>query len=407
MVTSAPHGYVPSFEELAGDKSKFFQSYFDKAPLLRRAALRADPELVLSISDLDEILRSKAIRFPHVQILRHGDDVPADEFTQSLQEGDKSIPGTIIPGRVVEYFRRGSTITWSALHHVRPNMRDLALMLSEEFASHTGVTAVLTPANKQGFYPHCDPSDVFVVQLRGTKYWRVWPAPQTRKGDEKHFSASGEELGDPIIETTLSPGDILYLPNGTPHVAATGNEVSLHIGAMVRPVRWSELLTLIVAEIVDNDRDFTDVAYLSQSRHEALAESLSSHVQALMRQLAELDRSDAIRRVMALSRPKADLPAPEPLTDLSRADSISTATNVRRNPYAIIEDRGMTQESKRGRVSVDGKLYEMPVSAANALLGLNITTELPAGEFLKGRPAESSARVVQQLCRIGALEMCG
>jgi hypothetical protein len=41
------------------------------------------------------------------------------------------------------------------------------------------------------------------------------------------------------------------------------------------------------------------------------------------------------------------------------------------------------------------------------LLGLNVATELPAGEFLEGRPAESSARVVQQLCGIGALEVCG
>jgi ribosomal protein L16 Arg81 hydroxylase len=405
-MTGMPHGYVPSFEELAGDKARFLQSYFDRAPLLRRAALRADPERVLSISDLDEILRSKAIRFPHVQILRHGDDVPADEFTQSLQEGDKSIPGTIMPGRVVEHFRCGSTISWSALHHFRPNMRDLALVLSEEFATPTGVTAVLTPANKQGFYPHCDPSDVFVVQLQGIKHWRVWPALEARKGDAMHFSVSGEELGDPVIETTLSPGDVLYLPNGTPHVAATGNEISLHIGAMVRPTRWSELLKLIVAEIVDNDQGFWDVAYLSRSRHESLADSLSSHVQALTEKLATLDRDDAIARVMALTQPKADLPVPEPLTDLARADSISPATNVRRNPGAIIEDRGVTDESKRGRVSVDGKLYEMPVSAANALLGLGIATELPAGEFLKGRPAESSARVVQQLCRIGALEMC-
>jgi ribosomal protein L16 Arg81 hydroxylase len=404
-MTDTPQRYAPGFEELAGNEPQFFQNYFSKAPLLRRAALRADPECLLSICDLDEILRSEAIRFPYVQILRNGDFVPADEFTQSLQEGDKRVPGVIIPSRVVEYFRCGSTITWAALHHFRPNMRDLALMLSEKFATQSGVTAVLTPANKQGFYPHCDPNDVFVVQLLGTKHWRVWPVLEAPNGGALHFSASGEELADPIIEATLGPGDILYLPTGAPHVAATGNEISLHLGAMVRPARWSELLKLIVAEIVDNDQGFWDVAHLSQSRHEALVESLSSQVQALMGKLEKLDRDEAITRVMAFHRPKADLPAAEPLTDLVRADSISPATNVRRNPGVIIEDRGITKKTKRGRVSVDGKLYEMPASAASSLLRLDIEAELPAGEFLKDRPAESSARVVQQLCRIGALEM--
>lgn len=404
-MTTTSEGYVPSFAELAGDERQFFQTYFDKAPLLRHAALRADPESVLSIHDLDDILHHKAIRFPHVQISEHGDDVPADQFTQSVEIGNKLVSDAVIPSRVVEYFKAGSTISWSALHHFRPNMRNLALMLSDKFATQTGVTAMLTPANKQGFYPHCDRVDVFAVQLLGTKQWRVWPVLEARKGDAPHFSASGEELGSPIIETTLSPGDVLYLPNGTPHVAVTGNEISLHLVVMIRPRRWSELLKRIIAEIVDNDQSFWEVAYLSQSRHETLAESLASQIQLLTRKLEILDCDNAITQVMTFTRPEADLPTPEPLTDLVRADSVSPATNVRRNPRAVIEDRGPAEQFKRARVSVDGNLYEMPSAVANALIGLDIGAELPAGEFLKGGPADSSVRAVQRLCRIGALEL--
>jgi ribosomal protein L16 Arg81 hydroxylase len=405
MVTGMPQSYVPTVEELIGDESQFFEGYFGKTPLLREAALRADPERVLSIGDLDEILQTEAIRSPHVQVFRHGDEVPADEFTQSLQEADNSIPGTIVPSRVLEYFRCGSTVTWPALHHFRPNMRDLARMLSEKFGTHTGVTAVLTPANKQGFHPHCDRSDVYVVQLAGIKHWRAWPVLEAWNGDPLHFSASVEELGDPAVETTLTPGDVLYLPNGAPHVAATGNEISLHIGAMVKPNRWSELLKLIVAEIVDNDPRFWAAPYLGQPRHEGLMESLSSQVQALVERLEKLDRHEAATQIMELTRPKSDLFTQAPLTDIARADTMTPATNVRRNPGTIIEDLGMAEDSQRARVLIDGKLYEMPVSAAHALLRLGMEADLRAGEFLKDRPAESSTRVVQQLCRIGALEI--
>jgi ribosomal protein L16 Arg81 hydroxylase len=401
---ASARGHVLSFAELAGDESEFFQSYFDKAPLLRREALRADPASVLSIGDLDEILRSQAIRFPHLKISRQGYDVPAFEFTQPLQVAGKLASDAIIPDRVVEYFRDGCTIMWPAMHHFRPNMRALTLMLSDKFSAQTAVTALLTPANKRGLAPHSDQTDVFVVQLAGTKHWRVWPVPEARKGDALSYSASGDELGPPITETTLSPGDILYLPNGTPHAAASGNAISLHLAVIVWPHRWAELLKLIVAEIVDNDPGFRGAAYLNQSRHGSLAESLSSRVAALTGRLELIDRDDAIRRLIATARPQADLLKPQPLTDLLLADSITPATNVRRNPHAAIEDGGGSGESKRGRVSIDGTLYEMPVSVASALLRLGIEDELPAGEFLNGRPVDSSVRVVQHLCRIGALE---
>lgn len=398
-------GHVPSFAELAGDESQFFQDYFDKTPLLRRAALDGDPENVLSIADLDEILRSKAIRFPHVQISRHGDDVPADEFTETIEVGNKLIQGTVIPSRVVEYFRAGSSISWSALQHFMPNMREMAAMLSEKFATQCGVSAMMTPASKQGFYPHCDKVDVFAVQLLGTKHWRVWPTVEARKGDDLHFSASGDELGQPIIDTTLNPGDILYLPNGTPHVAATANSVSLHLIVMIKPRRWSELLKLIVAEIIDNDQSFWDVAYLSEDRREALAESFSGQVQALARRLEKLDRQEAVTRIMAEARPEPALPTSQPLADIVRVDAISAVTRVHRSPHAVISSCGSAEDARRTRVSVDGKIYEMPVSVATALLGLHVGTEVTAGEFLDDRPAENSVRAVQTLCRMGALEL--
>jgi ribosomal protein L16 Arg81 hydroxylase len=397
--------HVPTFAELAGDESQFFQAYFDRAPLLRRAALQGDPENVLSIADLDEILYSKAIRFPHVQISRHGDDVPADEFTESIEVGNKLVPDAVIPSRVVEYFKVGSTIAWSALHHFMPNMREMSSALSEKFATQCGVTAMLTPASKQGFYPHCDRVDVFAVQLLGTKDWRVWPTLEARKGDAPHFSASGEELGRPLIETTLNPGDILYLPNGTPHVAATANSVSLHLIVMIKPRRWSELLKFIVAEIIDNDPSFWDVAYLSEERGDTLAESLSGQVQALVGRLEKLDRYDAVARIMKQARPEPALPTSQPLADMVRADGISTMTRVRRSPHAVIADRGLAEDTGRARVSVDGKIYEMHVSVAAALVKLDVNAEVAAGEFLDDRPAENSVRAVQTLCRMGALEL--
>jgi ribosomal protein L16 Arg81 hydroxylase len=64
---------------------------------------------------------------------------------------------------------------------------------------------------------HVDAAHVLAVQLKGTKTWEVY-----------------RELGDadtvpPAQTVTLSPGDLYYLPPGTPHRAFAGDSGSLHV----------------------------------------------------------------------------------------------------------------------------------------------------------------------------------
>ena len=54
--------------------------------------------------------------------------------------------------------------------------------------------AYLTPAGQQGARAHSDPSDVYVIQLEGTKHWRVWATPETRRlGIDRDYTLA--ELG--------------------------------------------------------------------------------------------------------------------------------------------------------------------------------------------------------------------
>ncbi|HEV8558143.1 MAG TPA: cupin domain-containing protein, partial [Actinophytocola sp.] len=97
------------------------------------------------------------------------------------------------------------------------NLRALAGALGTRFASQCDVIAFLTPAGRRGLAPHHDPVDVFVIQLEGTKSWRVWPAPEHRRGDDAG-NLNESALGEPAVETTLEPGDV-----------QTGVEVSHHL----------------------------------------------------------------------------------------------------------------------------------------------------------------------------------
>ncbi|WP_307796520.1 cupin domain-containing protein [Actinomadura barringtoniae] len=120
------------------------------------------------------------------------------------------------------------------------------------FHHRVGVNLYFTPRSGQGFAPHTDDHDVFILQLHGMKEWHVGtpendlPLPAMKE--------SSPPLAD-FEKFILHAGDTLYLPRGFPHEAVTGASSSLHLTVGIHVYRWadllSEALTLLAAEDVD------------------------------------------------------------------------------------------------------------------------------------------------------------
>lgn len=104
----------------------------------------------------------------------------------------------------------------------------------------------------QGFSIHHDPADTYIVQLEGVKHWKVWPTPNIRPTLARNYNA--DDLGPPALEFALQPGDVLYMPYGTPHVTAAEDKPSLHATFVVEPTMWSNLLLRVVNEVLDSGK---------------------------------------------------------------------------------------------------------------------------------------------------------
>ena len=118
-----------------------------------------------------------------------------------------------------------------AQQHHEP-LYELCGMLQEYFGAPVGASSYLTPPGAQGFGPHYDDAEIFVVQLEGRKRWRLYDRPDAvaspRTQSVTPFAEA--ELGAAVRDFWVEPGDVLYFPRGTVHQAVTDpDQHSLHL----------------------------------------------------------------------------------------------------------------------------------------------------------------------------------
>ena len=85
-----------------------------------------------------------------------------------------------------------------------------------------GCNVYVTPADSQGFAPHYDDIDAFVLQLEGAKRWRVYEPfadDQYPRVSSRNYTQEEVSRQRVLFDGTLEAGDVLYMPRGTIHQA--------------------------------------------------------------------------------------------------------------------------------------------------------------------------------------------
>ena len=133
---------------------------------------------------------------------------------------------------IQRHFKAGCSVRFLAPHTHLPQLHSLLHQLDAALGMQCGANSYLTPAGTQGFSPHYDDVDVFIVQTEGAKRWRLY-AP-TSADDvlplESSRNFAQAELGCCVLDVWLTAGDFLYAPRGTVHqCVASDDKDSLHV----------------------------------------------------------------------------------------------------------------------------------------------------------------------------------
>jgi hypothetical protein len=267
--------------------------------------------------------------------------------------------------------------------------------MTDRFASKSEVVAFLTPAGQRGA-AHSDPTDVYVVQLEGTKRWQIWPTPQVRRAGEDKDSFPS--LPDPDLDLSLQPGDVLYIPYGTPHRAAAEGRISLHLTVVAGPRSWAHHLLSAVQDMLHNGTEFWDTPYLD----DASPEEMAAKIEQLIGRLRTVDAAAELERARRDGRSFRGVRQDALFREMAAADSIDADTKL-----LAVGGAATFHEAADGTATVTilGNTVAMPEAAAAALRSASTAVPFPAGEFLPGADSRRALPLARQFLRLGALRI--
>ncbi|MBK6310191.1 MAG: hypothetical protein IPF42_06255 [Candidatus Microthrix sp.] len=193
----------------------------------------------------DDLL-TRSARAPAFRMVRDGATLPRTQLCRSAGVGHQRLDDLIEPNRVLEAYDEGASLVLQGLQHSDPAMARLSTNLALELDQPVQLNAYLSPAAARGLDLHFDYHDVIVVQLSGTKAWRIW-APLVRsllpqKRGPGIAKPGWDEVGEPVIDVVVQPGDALVIPRGHPHAASTIDDESAHLTIGIMSLTWQALI---------------------------------------------------------------------------------------------------------------------------------------------------------------------
>ncbi|VTJ68738.1 Hypothetical predicted protein [Marmota monax] len=219
----------------------FYRRLWEREAVLVRRQDHTYYQGLFSTADLDSMLRNEEVQF--------GQHLDAARYINGRRE-TLNPPGRALPAAAWSLYQAGCSLRLLCPQAFSATVWQFLAVLQEQFGSMAGSNVYLTPPNSQGFAPHYDDIEAFVLQLEGRKLWRVYrprvPNEELALTSSPNFSQ--EDLGEPVLQTVLEPGDLLYFPRGFIHQAECQDGVhSLHLTVSTyQRNTWGDFLEAIL-----------------------------------------------------------------------------------------------------------------------------------------------------------------
>lgn len=312
----------------------FFARYWQHEPLLTK---ERKLERLIGIEDIDELISTiSSLDAGWLMLTKDGVPKPNSTVRGRNQVVDLAA--------VYAAYADGYTLILTMLQQRWPAIRALCRDLEREFLARGVIFSrsvqanlYLTPTRARGFDPHYDDHDILVLQVEGAKHWRVYG--QHRPRPIQAQVQRSEHLPPVVLDETMRPGQMLYVPRGFYHEASTGDGHSLHLTLSIAPFTWIDLVSKMLP-LLDPFRE--TLPLLPDNRGD---EALQKQFRKLVRLLGHGDAASVARRIADESLGAFGLLPDNEFGQRAQSQALTLDTRVRRRHGAIVRLRSDGQTS--------------------------------------------------------------
>ena len=254
---------VALLTRLVGDVATFVGRHWGQRPTLRSSGGGFGD--LLSIDEVERLLLSSARR-PSFRLVQDGTTLPPERSTSKVRIGGTQLDDVADLDRIAEAVDGGATLVLQGLQRTLLPLTDFCRSLERATSHPVQANAYLTPAGAAGLARHHDDHDVLVLQVAGSKAWKV------------------DDLG----AITMTAGDVLYLPAATAHAAEAQSEASLHLTVGLLRVTYRHVLRRALAPLPALDGALP-LGYARPDQAAALAAELGRVLSEVATTIADID----------------------------------------------------------------------------------------------------------------------
>jgi len=360
---------------------------------------------LLSLEDADLMLKSGAVRVDMVEVVRDGDLLAKSEY--GIDSDDPS--SRVATDRLHTLVRGGATVILNCLQECSPALEEICGRISFELGVDVAANAYLTPSGSQGFQHHYDLHSVLIVQTSGSKTWSLYPPVvvdpigEQRLGGRLPQSFWDRDVKEkPYLETTLNPGDVLWIPRGWIHSGRATDDHSLHLTLGLEPLTPYWLVGQILTRLADVAELRGDLPWGVANSPESLQRAAEKAIGDLAAAVAEIDWS-AFAETMIRQRKRRELrkrDLPLLAADISPETSVVTNRSVIYG-VSVTPEGGLKIQMARTSVTI----HDSKIGDLDGLLRREEDEPWSALDLVPQLDSGTAVRIVEKLVHHGVVRL--
>ncbi len=219
-------------------RASFLDEYYEKKHLLIKDRSADYYNNILTLEDIDDYFHQGHIR-PRDVLVTNNHNSTLSKWAQLQDNGQLEVNKESI----IKSLYKGDSVVLNFVEEYIPKVNRFAKKLSRDLNCQVKAGIFITPPDAQGFIRHVDYFDIFILQIHGSKKWKLFDGPKELIDHSIVFEDS-ESFNIEEKEIELKRGDLLYIPRGIGHSAHSTEDVSIHVSFGLFPVRWLDIFRI-------------------------------------------------------------------------------------------------------------------------------------------------------------------